>query len=115
MLDMTCESNRVLCNGCICVHVFRWHVCVSVRVSVWHVRDGCRRMYRCIHAYCLLGNDPSTDLRGAGLLGLVQLLWLLRTYKALALKIFALSRDDHQVSTTPHTTHRAITASHGQA
>lgn len=43
------------------------------------------------------GLDPATDLRGSGMLGPLQLLFLLKEYRELALKIFTLSRDELQV------------------
>lgn len=42
------------------------------------------------------GNDPSTDLRGAGLFSLIQLLYLSKHYKSLMHKIYALSCDERQ-------------------
>ncbi|RLO08997.1 hypothetical protein DYB28_013451, partial [Aphanomyces astaci] len=38
------------------------------------------------------GNDPSTDLRGGGMLSLLQMLYLLDTYAELAGQLFVLSR-----------------------
>lgn len=46
----------------------------------------------------LLGNDPATDLRGSGMLGLVHIIQFLNKNKTLILKIFQLSKDDRQVS-----------------
>ncbi|KAF0740420.1 hypothetical protein Ae201684P_016081 [Aphanomyces euteiches] len=40
------------------------------------------------------GNDPSTDLRGAGMLGLLQILYLVETYPDIAAKLFAASRHE---------------------
>jgi hypothetical protein len=40
--------------------------------------------------------DPATDLRGAGLFSLIQLLWGMKHHKELMLKIYALSLDDRQ-------------------
>jgi hypothetical protein len=37
------------------------------------------------------GSDPATDLRGAGMLGLFQLMYFVRYYNELALKIFRFS------------------------
>ena len=47
---------------------------------------------------CLLGNDPSTDLRGCGMLGLLTVLHFVAspTTKLLASKIYNLSRDEIQ-------------------
>jgi hypothetical protein len=42
------------------------------------------------------GADPATDIRGAGLLGLLQLLYLLQYHRTLALRIYALSIDSQQ-------------------
>jgi hypothetical protein len=42
------------------------------------------------------GRDPSTDLRGSGMLGLLQLLYLLKCEPAISRSIFALSRDKVQ-------------------
>lgn len=42
------------------------------------------------------GTDPSTDLRGSGLLGLVQVLWFTKQYASLCLRIFQLSCDEAQ-------------------
>ncbi len=42
------------------------------------------------------GVDPATDLRGAGLFGLVQWLYMLKTYKPLMLRILRLSKDELQ-------------------
>lgn len=46
----------------------------------------------------LLGNDPSTDLRGCGMLGLLTVLHFVAspTTKLLASKIYNLSRDEIQ-------------------
>jgi hypothetical protein len=43
------------------------------------------------------GNDPSTDLRGVGMLGLLQLLYLVTNYREESQAMYLLSRDDHQV------------------
>lgn len=56
----------------------------------------------CIRFYIkhfIVGNDPSTDLRGAGLLGLLNLIHMLRDPKkqALALDIYKLSLHPTQV------------------
>jgi ELMO domain-containing protein len=45
------------------------------------------------------GKDPATDLRGAGLFGLVQWLFFLKTHRPLLLRIFKLSKDDVQART----------------
>jgi hypothetical protein len=42
------------------------------------------------------GEDPGTDLRGAGLLGLLQLLWLAHTDARTAAAIFTLSTSPEQ-------------------
>lgn len=42
------------------------------------------------------GDDPATDLRGVGMLGLLQLLFFVRKYADLAKKIHKLSRDEKQ-------------------
>mmetsp|Transcript_36366 Transcript_36366/g.71438 ORF Transcript_36366/g.71438 Transcript_36366/m.71438 type:complete len:575 (-) Transcript_36366:284-2008(-) len=42
------------------------------------------------------GTDPGTDIRGAGMLGPLQILYLLKEHRFLALKIHRLSRDDLQ-------------------
>jgi hypothetical protein len=47
--------------------------------------------------YFYLGDDPATDLRGVGMLGLVQLLYFVKKYTDLARKIHKLSRDERQV------------------
>lgn len=41
-------------------------------------------------------NDPSTDLRGAGLLGLLQLLALVESYPDVALKVYRLANHSEQ-------------------
>ena len=45
------------------------------------------------------GNDPSTDLRGCGMLGLLQLLYAVTTpqYLPLTREIYKLSQHDVQV------------------
>ena len=43
------------------------------------------------------GNDPSTDVRGAGMLGLLLLLAFVQQRQALADQLFKLSTDAHQV------------------
>lgn len=42
------------------------------------------------------GADPATDLRGAGMFGLLQMLHFLRVRRALARRIYQLSRDERQ-------------------
>lgn len=42
------------------------------------------------------GKDPATDLRGTGMLGPLQLLYMLKYYRSHALKIHRLSRDEIQ-------------------
>lgn len=42
------------------------------------------------------GTDPGTDLRGVGMLGPLQMVYLLEYYRPLSVKIYALSRDEHQ-------------------
>jgi hypothetical protein len=42
------------------------------------------------------GNDPSTDLRGAGMLSMLQLLWALQNYRDIIRRIYLLSLDDKQ-------------------
>eukprot|EP01083_Nonionella_stella_P006286 18299_1 len=42
------------------------------------------------------GNDPGTDLRGSGIFGLIQILYLIKHHSFLAEKIFRLSRNDLQ-------------------
>ena len=42
------------------------------------------------------GNDPSTDVRGAGVFGLFQLLFFIKNCRPIALRIYNLSRDDKQ-------------------
>jgi hypothetical protein len=44
------------------------------------------------------GNDPTTDLRGSGMVGVLQLLYLAQNYKDLGLKLASLSRHEMQVS-----------------
>jgi len=50
---------------------------------------------------CIAGMDPATDLRGAGMLGLMNLLYILKHPKTLALAsdIYKLSLHPSQVST----------------
>ena len=47
----------------------------------------------------LVGNDPATDLRGTGMLGLLQLLYMVSDPRLtpLARDIYKLSRSDEQV------------------
>lgn len=42
------------------------------------------------------GTDPSTDLRGAGLFSLIQLMWFLKHHRELMLRIYQLSLDERQ-------------------
>jgi len=42
------------------------------------------------------GTDPATDCRGSGMLGLILLLAFLKDYRPLALRVYQLSRHDHQ-------------------
>ena len=46
------------------------------------------------------GNDPSTDVRGAGMLGLLLLLAFVQQRQPLASQLFKLSTDAHQVTLT---------------
>ncbi|KAF0698957.1 Aste57867_10448 [Aphanomyces stellatus] len=41
------------------------------------------------------GNDPSTDLRGAGMLSLLQMLYAIDSYPEMMAKLFASSRHEH--------------------
>ena len=43
------------------------------------------------------GNDPATDLRSVGMLGLLQLLYFIENYKQFVDDIYSLSRDEFQV------------------
>ena len=47
------------------------------------------------------GNDPSTDVRGAGMFGLLLLLAFVQQRQTLANQIFKLSTDAHQVRSQP--------------
>ena len=51
---------------------------------------------------CYVGNDPATDLRGTGMLGLLQLLYMVSDPRLipLARDIYKLSRSDEQVCFT---------------
>lgn len=42
------------------------------------------------------GNDPSTDIRGSGLLGILQIFYIIHTYNHLITKIYLLSIDQNQ-------------------
>lgn len=44
-----------------------------------------------------LGTDPSTDLRGTGFLGLLQILYLMTSHSNLGQKIYKLSLHETQV------------------
>jgi ELMO domain-containing protein len=57
---------------------------------------GCPRIASHWEEIGFQGRDPATDLRGGGLLGLVQLLSLVRQQRAMAQRVHRLSRDDRQ-------------------
>merc|ERR1712130_27686 len=42
------------------------------------------------------GNSPSTDIRGCGLLGILQIIFMIENYNDIITKIYLLSIDDHQ-------------------
>lgn len=42
------------------------------------------------------GNDPSTDIRGCGLLGVLQIIFMLEAYPDIISKVYLLSMDNHQ-------------------
>jgi hypothetical protein len=44
------------------------------------------------------GNDPATDLRGVGMLGLLQHLYFINTYPEISYIVYQISRDTLQVS-----------------
>lgn len=46
---------------------------------------------------CDVGQDPATDLRGVGMLGLLHLLYFVTKHREMALAVYTLSRDARQV------------------
>lgn len=96
---LTCERDLIFCiaaTSCNYDHVEHERIFQTIYRKLTGDALQCPRLGSHWQLIGFQGTDPATDIRSQGMLGPLQLLYMLHKYHSLALKILQLSKDEVQ-------------------